>query len=50
MKYILELDQDDMAVLDAALTQMPYRNVVNTINKINNQIAEQQTKKEVKQK
>ena len=41
MKYILTLEEEDMAVLDAALVNMQYKVVAKLINKINQQVTKQ---------
>lgn len=37
----LEFDEQDLAILDKALTQLPYYEVVRLIDKINEQIAKE---------
>lgn len=41
MEYVLKFSNNDLLILDAALKQMPYGQVVKLIESINNQIGMQ---------
>lgn len=44
--YVLTLNEKDMCIINDALIAMPFRDVAQLINKINNQIYEAQQKDE----
>lgn len=46
MEYTLSFTQHEMQILDLALRKRPFEEVVDLINKINSQLAKQQTPKE----
>lgn len=44
MEYTIKLKDQDLQILSAALGKLPYEVVASLINKLNNQVTEQQLK------
>ena len=47
MEYTVKISEQDIAVLSAALVELPYKISAKLMNKLNKQIVEQQNKKDI---